>query len=82
MSRLTLSTTETAASFQTPVEILKNIAVAMVGRTVDVRASDWEVTHGVVSGVRIEAGRPKIVVGGAWYDMDQVLRVATSPFKH
>ena len=82
MSRLTISATETESSFQTPVEILKNIAVAMVGRTVDVRANDWEITHGVVSGVRIEAGRPKIVVSGAGYDMDQVLRVTASPFKH
>jgi hypothetical protein len=58
--------------------IRKNLARAMVGSTVDLVADPKTVAHGVVTGVMMVAGAPKIVVNGRTYDMNQVLTATTS----
>lgn len=52
-----------------------NMANAMVGRTVDLLVGTKKVTHGVVTGVLTEAGKPRIVVGRSSYDMSQILTI-------
>ena len=49
-----------------------NLAEAMVGKTVDLFA-DHDVLHGIVRGVLLLAGSPKLVVNGHMYDLNQVL---------
>lgn len=51
-----------------------NMANALVGRTVDLLVSK-RVTHGVVTGVLTEAGKPRIVVGRMSYDLRQILTI-------
>lgn len=51
-----------------------NMANALVGRTVDLLVSK-KVTHGVVTGVLTEAGKPRIVVGRTSYDLRQILTI-------
>ncbi len=53
--------------------IVCNIAYSMVGRAVDLLVGADKTAHGIVSSVQFEAGAPKIVVGGARYDLKQVL---------
>lgn len=53
-----------------------NMAQALVGRTVDVLVGTKKVTHGVVSGVLTEAGKPRIVVGRSSYDLRQILTIS------
>lgn len=71
--------THTAASLPrrqfTPNIVSLNMANAMVGRTVDLLAGAKKVTHGVVTGVLTEAGKPRIVVGRSSYDLSQILTV-------
>ena len=55
--------------------IRKNMAGAMIGRTVDLIGRGHRLTHGIVTGVLVEAGLPKIVVGGHSYELDRVLTV-------
>jgi len=57
-----------------PNVISLNMAQALVGRTVDLLVSH-RVTHGVVTGVLTEAGKPRIVVGRASYDVRQILTI-------
>ena len=58
-------------------EIRKNIASAMIGRTVSLLADAKTIAHGMVAGVMVEAGIPKIVVNGHTYDLGRVLTVTT-----
>lgn len=51
-----------------------NMANALVGRTVDLLVSN-KITHGVVTGVLTEAGKPRIVVGWSSYDVRQILTI-------
>lgn len=51
-----------------------NMANALVGRSVDILVSK-KVTHGVVTGVLTEAGKPRIVVGRTSYDLRQILTI-------
>jgi len=53
--------------------IRKKLASALIGSTVDLLADSQTIAHGIVAGVRMVAGNPKIVVNGQLYDMDQVL---------
>ena len=57
--------------------IRKKLARAMVGSTVDLLSDRHTVAHGIVTGVFMAAGTPKIIVNGRTYDMSQVL-TATS----
>ena len=52
--------------------VRQHLAEAMIGKTVDL-LSGRVVAHGVVSGVMLLAGNPKLLVNGRAYDMDQVL---------
>ena len=52
--------------------VRQHLAEAMIGKTVDV-LSGRAVSHGIVSGVMLLAGNPKLLVNGRAYDMDQVL---------
>ena len=58
-------------------EIRKNIASAMIGRTVSLMVNAKTIANGMVAGVIVEAGAPKIIVNGRHYDPDQVLTVTT-----
>jgi hypothetical protein len=53
-------------------EVRQHLAQAMVGKTVDL-LSGRVVAHGVVSGVMLLAGNPKLLVNGRAYDLNQVL---------
>jgi flagellar basal-body rod modification protein FlgD len=51
-------------------------ANALLGRAVSLQVDSDTTAQGVVSGVEVDAGTPKIVVGGVAYDLSQVLTVA------
>ena len=74
------SNTQTGASLPRrqflPNIVSLNMANALVGRTVDLLVGSKKVTHGVVSGVLTEAGKPRIVVGRASYDLRQILTIS------
>ena len=53
--------------------IRKKIAGALIGSTVDLLADSHTIAHGIVAGVSMVAGNPKILVNGRLYDIDQVL---------
>jgi hypothetical protein len=53
--------------------IRTRIAAAMVGQAVDVLVEAGKTVHGVVSGVQLEHGTPKLLVAGTPYDLDQIL---------
>ena len=53
--------------------IRRNIAKAMVGNTVDLLADSDTIAHGIVSGVFMMSGTPKIIVNGRTYDVSQVV---------
>jgi hypothetical protein len=55
--------------------IRKNIAKALIGRTVDLMDASHSIAHGVVAAVLVEAGRPKLLVNGSRYDLNQVITV-------
>jgi hypothetical protein len=58
--------------------IRKNLARAMVGSTVDLLADSHTIAHGIVSGIMMVSGSPKIVVNGQTYDINQVVTATTS----
>jgi len=53
-------------------DVRQHLAEAMIGKTVDL-LSGRAVAHGVVSGVLLLAGSPKLLVNGRMYDLNQVL---------
>lgn len=56
--------------------VRNKIALAMIGRTVDVLADARTIAHGVVRGVLVtETGLPKLLVNGCKYDLSQILTV-------
>lgn len=58
-----------------PNAVSLHMAQAMIGRSVELKSGSKRITHGIVSGVLEEAGKPRIVVGRHTYDMSQVLAV-------
>jgi hypothetical protein len=52
--------------------VRQHLAEHMIGKTVDL-LSGRAVAHGVVSGVMLLAGNPKLLVNGRAYDLNQVL---------
>jgi hypothetical protein len=60
--------------------INRNIASSMLGRSVSIRVGVQPPAHGIVAGVVVEDGAPKIVVNGACYDLSQVLTVTPLAF--
>ena len=79
MLRSLNSTLASMPSFEDKLgAIRKKLARAMVGCTVDLLADSKTIAHGIVAGVSIVAGAPKIVVNGHLYDIDQVLTATAS----
>lgn len=56
-------------------EIQKNVARAMIGKTVSLMADASTIARGMVAGVMMETGMPKIVVNGQSYGLNQILSV-------
>jgi flagellar basal-body rod modification protein FlgD len=50
-------------------------ADGLLGQSVDILVNKDKTAHGMVSAVQIEAGKPKIVVGGQKYDLDQIIAI-------
>jgi hypothetical protein len=55
--------------------IRSHMAESIVGSTVDLLEDSHHILHGVVTGVFSEAGKPKIVVAGHRYDLNQIITV-------
>ena len=71
-----LFTSNYTESGQGPLgDVRQHLAEAMVGKTVDL-LSGRAVAHGIVSGVLLLAGNPKLLVNGRTYDLNQVLTVS------
>jgi ABC-type uncharacterized transport system ATPase subunit len=77
---MTHHSTQTGATLPrkqfSPNIVSLNMANALVGRNVDLLVSGKKVTHGVVSGVLTEAGKPRIVVGRSSYELRQILTIS------
>lgn len=54
--------------------VRQHLAEALIGKTVDV-FNGRAVKHGIVKGVLLLAGDPKLLVNGRMYDMNQILTV-------
>lgn len=54
-------------------------ANGLIGRTVALQGADGSVVAGVVSGLRLENGAPRIVVNGEAYPLGQMLGVTVPP---
>jgi flagellar basal-body rod modification protein FlgD len=50
-------------------------ADGLLGQSVDILVNKDKTAHGMVSAVQIEAGKPKIVVGGQKYDLGQIIAI-------
>ena len=75
------STNRSKPLFKNPLgEIQKNIASAMIGKTVRLMADAKTIASGLVVGVMIETGTPKIVVNGQHYELNQILTVCPAAF--
>ncbi len=59
--------------------VREHLAAAMVGSTVDLLADSHTIAHGIVTGVFVMAGTPKIIVNGRTYDISQVVTATTNP---
>lgn len=56
-------------------DIARLQAYGLLGRTVEIQPAPETTLTGAVAAVQIEAGRPKLIVEGQAYDLDQVLMV-------
>ena len=56
-------------------EIRKQIARAMIGKSVNLMADAETIVRGMVAGVMVETGKPKVVVNGQSYGLNQILTV-------
>lgn len=54
-------------------------ASALLGQAVDLQVNQDTTAQGIVSAVHIEAGTPKLVVGGQTFALSQVLNVSRPP---
>ena len=66
------SALESAKSMQTEIQTLR--ANAMIGQTVEVNSADAPIT-GVVTGVVVFKGEPKIMIDDELYSLSEVVRV-------
>lgn len=53
--------------------VRKHLAKALVGQSVELLVDAHTIVHGVVTAVMTESGRPKLVVDGTGYDLNQIL---------
>jgi len=57
-------------------DVHTRIAASLLGQAVSLLVDPKTTAHGIVTGVLTEADVPKIVVGGARYDLAQILTAA------
>jgi len=62
--------------------VRKHIARSLIGQAVDLLVGTSTIVHGVVTNVTTEAGTPKLVVGGARYDLSQILTTMPASLDH
>jgi hypothetical protein len=55
--------------------VRSHIAEHLIGNAVDLLTGSKTILHGIAAGVFTEAGKPKIVVNGHRYNLNQVLTV-------
>jgi len=75
MNATTMNVSQQAGRQFSPSALGLHMAQAMIGRSVEIKSGSKKITHGIVSGVLEEAGKPRIVVGRHTYDLSQVLAV-------
>ena len=75
MNASTMTVNHAESKQYDPGAVGLHMAQAMIGRSVEIKSGPKKITHGIVSGVLEEAGKPRIVVGRHTYDMSQVLAV-------
>ena len=81
VSSTRLARARLAASARVGAQTIPNhMAQALVGQTVSLLDHAHKVAHGVVAGVVMETGRPKLIVGRVEYDLNQVLSVTPAVF--
>jgi flagellar basal-body rod modification protein FlgD len=78
------SALQTSQSTQGEISLLQagqqvQQANGLIGRSVTLQASNGSTPSGVVTGVQMVSGTPKIVVNGAFFDMSQVLSISAPP---
>ena len=70
-----LSTLQSNTSLQSALKTLQ--ANSMLGRQVTLQVDPQTTAQGVVSGLQVDSGTPKIVVNGNAYDLSQVVTIST-----
>ncbi len=65
------------AALRTEQQLLQ--ASALIGETVQVQLDQDTATAGVVEGVKVDAGVPKLVINGEAYPLEQVLTITPTP---
>lgn len=78
------SALQTSQSTQGDISLLQasqqvQQANGLIGRNVTLKAQDGSTPSGVVAGVQMVSGVPKIAVNGSLYDLSQVLAISASP---
>jgi flagellar basal-body rod modification protein FlgD len=71
------SSLEQSRSMQQDIESLQ--AGSLLGQQVILQVEKDKTAQGVVEAVKLEAGTPKLIVGGKAYGMEQLLSVANPP---
>jgi flagellar basal-body rod modification protein FlgD len=76
------SSLQASQSTQTDVSLLQasqtvQQANGLIGRQVTLTAQDGTLPTGLVTGVQMVSGTPKLVVNGSLYDLSQVLSIST-----
>jgi flagellar basal-body rod modification protein FlgD len=54
-------------------------ASSLLGSTVNIQLNSKTITNGVVQGVIMQNGTPKILVNDSTYDLNQVISIAPTP---
>lgn len=65
------------AALRTEQQLLQ--ASALIGETVQIQLDQDTATAGVVEGVKVDAGVPKLVINGEAYPLEQVLTITPTP---
>jgi flagellar basal-body rod modification protein FlgD len=78
------SALEQAKAMQSDIASLRDgqeVAQAdgLLGQDVEILVAKDKTAHGVVSAVQLDAGKPKVVVSGAKYNLDQILSINSTP---
>ncbi|HLP77759.1 MAG TPA: hypothetical protein VK327_12675 [Candidatus Paceibacterota bacterium] len=60
--------------------VRSQMAAHLIGNAVDLMTRSKTILHGTVTGVLTEAGKPKVVVNGRRYDMNQIVTVLPATF--